>query len=104
MAGYQTGTPELQKAAQNMENTNQQLQSNIKQLESILATTQPAWQGQAATAFAHLMQRFQEDATKLNQSLMQIAEQVTGAASSYAQQEENASQQMSRITQALGGA
>lgn len=103
MAGYQTGAPELKKAAQNMENTNQALQANISQLGNVLASTQGAWQGQAATAFHNLMERFQTDAKQLNDSLNQIAEQVTGSANEYTRQEEESSQSLSKLTQTLGG-
>lgn len=103
MAGYKTGAPELRQAAKHMEDTNQALQGNISRLGGILASTQGAWKGEAATSFHTLMERFQNDAKQLNDSLNSIAEQVTGSAQAYEQQEQEASQSLSKLTQTLGG-
>src|SRR6266567_8134261 len=101
MAGnFQTGSAEMQQAVQAMEQANQALQSNIKNLQSEVETVAPAWQGTAAAAFTHLMNKFQEDATNLNKDLQQIAEAVTGNQKAYQAAED---QQHSTMTQILGG-
>lgn len=103
MAGYKTGAPELEKAAKDMEDSNQRLQQNISRLGQVMESTRGAWKGPAAGSFQTLMTRFQEDARKLNESLNRMAESVTGSAQSYRQQEEASQQSLSKLTQALGG-
>lgn len=103
MAGYTTGAPELQAAAKEMESGNADLMQQLSQLASSVEGVSGAWQGAAATAFHSLMARFSEDAKKLNDSLVQISEQVAGSATAYQAQEEQAQQSLSSITNTLGG-
>lgn len=103
MAGYQTGAPQLIQAGKQMEDTNQQLQAALKQLDSEVEGVASAWAGQAHTAFVNLMTKFGEDAQNLNNALNQIAEAIAGSAKAYQQQEEEAAQSVSSITSALGG-
>lgn len=99
--GYQTGAPELLKAAQDINDTNDQLQGLLNSLLSKLEPLQSAWTGQAATAFHTLLERYATDARTLNDSLVKIGEQVTGSAHTYTRQEEEQASTMSRLTQAL---
>lgn len=101
--GYQTGSAELKQAAQQMENTNEELQGNLSALGNVLGSVEGAWQGQAKKAFDTLMEHFMNDAKQLNQSLNTIAENVSGSADTYTQQEEESSQQLSQLSQTLGG-
>jgi WXG100 family type VII secretion target len=103
MAGFKTGAPELRDAAKRMEDTNQALQGNLAKLGGVISSTQGAWKGEAATSFHTLMERFQTDAKKLNESLNQISESVTGTAQAYEQQEQEAQSSLSKLTQTLGG-
>ena len=104
MAGsFKTGAAELQKAAQQMEDTNQQLMSNLSKMAGECEGIKSSWQGAASIAFGNLMERFQTDAKNLNDSLNQISQAVTSNAQNYAQQEEEAQQSISKITSALGG-
>ena len=103
MAGFQTGSQELQKAGQQMEDTNQQLMSNLSKLAGECEQIRGSWSGLAATAFGNLMDRFQSDAKNLNDSLTQISEAIGANASNYAQQEQEAQESMSKITSALNG-
>ncbi|MGH7867060.1 MAG: WXG100 family type VII secretion target [Candidatus Dormibacteraceae bacterium] len=101
--GYKTGSAELQTAAQNMMNTNDQLQGKLNSLLSQLEPLQTAWVGEAATAFHSLLERYSNDAKNLNQSLVQIAEQVKGSAVTYTQQEQEQQQAMSSLMGRLNG-
>jgi len=103
MAGYQTGAAELIQAGKNMNDTNQELQANLSQLANEVESIASAWQGQAATAFAQLMDAFQNDAKNLNDSLNKIAEAIAGSAQAYQQQEEESARSVSSITSTLGG-
>ncbi|TCP53244.1 WXG100 family type VII secretion target [Tamaricihabitans halophyticus] len=102
MAGFQTGAPELRTAAGEMVNTNTELQGTLRNLANEVQAVSGMWKGQAEAAFQQLMTRFQEDAAKLNESLMNISEAVTGSADAYEQQEEDAAQSVSAIQNMLG--
>lgn len=103
MAGF-TATPEqLTQAAQQMEQENQNLQTVLNQFISGAEGISGAWKGAAQTAFLNLARRFKEDADKLNQALQQMSEQMQGTSKTYAEQDANAQQSMSSITQGLGG-
>lgn len=103
MAGYTTGADELLKAGQQMQDSNQQLQGNLAKLAGECEQIEGSWSGQAAAAFQNLMVRFQDDAKKLNTSLDQISEAIAGNANAYRQQEQEASESVSKIASALGG-
>lgn len=104
MAGsFKTGAQELQTAAQQMETSNEQLMGNLKTLAGECEQIRGTWSGTAAVAFTNLMTRFEEDAKKLNDSLQQISQAVTGNAAAYAQQEQEAQDSINKITNTLGG-
>jgi WXG100 family type VII secretion target len=99
--GYQTGAPELLKAAQDINTANDELQGLLNTLLGKLEPLESAWQGRAAKAFHTLLERYAHDAKQLNDSLVKIGEQVTGTAHTYTQQEEEQEQTLSKLTQAL---
>ncbi|HEY4457094.1 MAG TPA: WXG100 family type VII secretion target [Pseudonocardiaceae bacterium] len=103
MAGFKTGAPELQKAAQQMEQTNSELMGNLNKMAGECEQIRGTWQGEASIAFSNLMERFQTDAKNLNNSLQQISEAVDTNAKNYAQQEQEAQQSISQIASTLGG-
>lgn len=102
MTGYSAGSPELKQAASQMEQANADLMGQLSQLASSVEGIAGQWAGSAHQAFQTLMGRFAEDAKKLNDSLVQIAEQVSMSADEYVKQEEAASQSLSQITNTLG--
>lgn len=102
MDGYQTGAPELMQAAKDLENGNQDLMQQLSQLASSIDAVGGQWEGAAASAFRNLTTRFQEDATTLNNKLLDISEAVTGSATEYQAQEDAANESLSQITTSLG--
>jgi WXG100 family type VII secretion target len=100
---FTTGSAEMLQAVKSMEDVNQSLQGNLKNLASEVEQVASGWKGSAATAFNTLMTKFNEDATKLNQDLQQIAEAVSGNQKNYQQQEDEAAQSVSAIANALNG-
>lgn len=100
MASFQTGSDEMLRAVQGMQQTNEALQKNLSTLQSEVEGVGQGWVGTAATAFNNLMMKFHEDATKLNQDLQQISEAVAGNNTNYQSQEQEA---QSSMTQILGG-
>lgn len=103
MAGQQftTGSTEMLQAVKTMEDVNQQLQGSLRALQGEVEQVAGAWKGSAATAFANLMARFNEDATKLNNDLQQISEAVSGNNKTYQANEENAQSSISGIMNGL---
>ncbi|MEV8436990.1 WXG100 family type VII secretion target [Actinosynnema sp. NPDC051121] len=103
MAGYETGSQELFDAAKDIVSTNNNVQGVLGQLGNTIDGLSGAWSGGAALAFQKLMERFREDADKLQKALLDIADQMDGSAQTYVQQEEEQAQEMSAITNRLGG-
>ncbi|HET9256757.1 MAG TPA: WXG100 family type VII secretion target [Pseudonocardiaceae bacterium] len=89
-------------AASHVAEVNQSVQGQLAGLRNQLAPLAGAWKGQAATAFAMLMERWDTDARNLNEALNGIGEQIRGSGTTYAQTDEDQRQSFSQITQALG--
>jgi WXG100 family type VII secretion target len=103
MARLSTGSQELLTAGQDIVNTGDSIDGLLKSLNSIIDSIGAQWQGSAKDAFMTLNTRFDEDAKKLNQALKEIADQMTGGANLYIQQQEEQSQAMSSVANRLGG-
>ena len=101
MGDFQTGSPELLKASDDMMNTNELLMDEGRQLAQAVDSVQGAWSGAAAQAFTNLMTQYSTDFNNLNQALSNIAEQVAGAARDYQAQEDTASSDISAIMSTL---
>lgn len=100
MAGFQAGHAELMQAAKRMDDTNQALQANLKQVQNAAESVAGAWHGTAAAAFQQLIQRYAEDANKMQQSLQSIQENIEGTARTVQASDEAAKSSISNI---LGG-
>lgn len=103
MAGnaFTTDTDTMGQASNHVIEVNEQVGSQLRTLGSQLEPLAGAWQGQASVAFTTLMGRFNENAEKLRTALQGIAEQLAGAGTTYATEDETQQQAMSSITQAL---
>jgi WXG100 family type VII secretion target len=99
---YQTTPEEMRRAATQVRQVNEQVQARLSQLRNQLAPLAGAWRGEAATAFAGLMQRWDADARQLNQALSGIGDAVDASAVGYQRAEETHRQSMTAITSALG--
>ncbi|WP_033436747.1 WXG100 family type VII secretion target [Saccharothrix sp. NRRL B-16314] len=104
MAGFETGHEELVNAGKDIVSTNESVQGILTQLQGTIDGLSGVWSGQAALAFNTMMERFREDADKLQKALLDIAEQMSGSAATYLQQEVEQAQEMSQIMGRLGGA
>jgi ESAT-6 family protein len=103
VAKFATGSQELLTAGQDIVNTGDDIDGILKSLNNIIDSIGAQWQGTAKEAFMTLNTRFDEDAKKLNLALKEIAEQMTGGANLYIQQQEEQSQSMNTIVSRLGG-
>lgn len=99
---FNTETETMAAASRQVTDVNEQVGAQLRTLGSQLAPLSGAWQGMAATSFQSLMVRFNENAEKLRTALQGIAEQIQGASTTYATEDEAQQQQMSNITNALG--
>lgn len=101
MAGsFGTQTDVMQKAAQSVQQTVQDINAEMRSLQGNLEPVASAWKGQAASAFQQLMERFNEDGAKLTQALDAIGEALGANTKNYSAVEE---QQQSSISAILGG-
>lgn len=101
-AGYGTSTAEMQRAGQHVLGVNQEVQAELGTLRSSLAPLAGAWRGEASTAFAGLMARWDADARALAEALDAIGSAIQGSATAYQQQEDEQAQSLSAIRSALG--
>ncbi|HEY8372866.1 MAG TPA: WXG100 family type VII secretion target [Pseudonocardiaceae bacterium] len=103
MSGYTTDSATMQQAANDVANINGEIQGQLQTLLNQIAPLESAWKGEASKAFHQLIERWQNDARKLNDALMAISEQLGGASQTYLQQEEEQAAAMNSIAAGLEG-
>ena len=101
-AGFGTTVEEMARAGQHVLDVDADVQTDLAALRGQLVPLQGAWAGEAATAFAGLMARWDADARSLSEALRAIGGAVTGSGRTYQQQEEAQSAGLSSIRAALG--
>jgi len=89
------------RAGQEMVDTKQQLMNQGQQLASAVEAVN--WKGTAQVAFNNLMTKFAQDLQQMNESLNNIADQVTASAKAYEAQNAQAQQDITGIMSALDG-
>jgi WXG100 family type VII secretion target len=97
---YGTSFDVMSKAAQSVQQTVEELQAEMRSLESNLAPVASAWKGSAASAFQQLMERFSADGQKLTEALNAIGEALGANTKNYSQVE---TQNQSEISKILNG-
>jgi WXG100 family type VII secretion target len=100
--GFGTSVEEMQAAGKHVFTVNDTVQSDLATLRSRLTPLAGAWRGDAATAFATLMTRWDTEAKSLNDALRAIGESIQGSGVSYQAQEDQHTGDMSAIRAALG--
>ena len=101
-AGFGTTVEEMARAARHVLAVDVEVQADLAALRGQLVPLAGAWRGDAATAFAGLMARWDADARSLSEALRAIGEAIEGSGRSYQQQEEAQSSGLSAIRAALG--
>ena len=96
---YGTEFAVMTKAAQSVRQAVEEINGEMRALESNLAPVANAWKGSASAAFLQLMARMQEDSAKLTQALDAIGEAMSSNTTNYSQVEE---QNSGAITKILG--
>ena len=102
MAGYVASAEVLAALAKQIIEVDTQTQGTLRSVANTVETVRGTWSGAAASAFSNLMERFNADASKLQEALRGIAEQIDSSATTYARQEEEATNLSSQITSRLG--
>lgn len=102
MSSFGTQTDVMRKAAQQVHQTSDDINAELRSLLSQLEPVASSWKGTAASAFQQLMQRWHEDGQKLTQALAGIAEALDSSTTGYTQVEEQNSSQISKILGGLG--
>jgi early secretory antigenic target protein ESAT-6 len=100
--GFGTSVEEMARAGQHVLDVDADVQADLAALRGQLVPLQGAWVGDAATAFAGLMERWDADARSLSAALRAIGEAIQGSGRTYQQQEEAQSTGLSTIRAALG--
>jgi WXG100 family type VII secretion target len=90
----------MAKAAQAVQQTVQDIQAEMRSLQSAVEPLGSSWKGSAYQAFQQLMQRFQDDGTKLTQALDAIGQAISANDKNYQATEQ---QNQSSISKLLSG-
>ncbi|ETA66362.1 WXG100 family type VII secretion target [Haloechinothrix halophila] len=95
MSGFTGEVAEFTRIHQSLTGVNSELNSTFRSLQGNMEQALASWKGPAAESFRRLMERFDENAIKLNDSLQGISDLLESAGSKYQAQEEEASQTFS---------
>ena len=93
--GFGTTVEEMARAGRQVLTVDSEVQADLAALRGQLAPLQGAWMGEAATAFAALMARWDADARALGEA-------IQGSGRTYQQQEDAQHSGLSAIRAALG--
>jgi WXG100 family type VII secretion target len=91
----------MAKASQNVQQTVQELQAEMRSLQSAVEPLGASWKGSAYSAFQQLMQRFQDDGQKLTQALDAIGQAIDANNKNYTATEETNSSSISHLLNSL---
>ena len=98
MAGqFGTQTDVMTTAAQRIQDINQQIQGQLRTLQSQLAPLAGEWRGQGALSFQQTMERWNTDAARINTALGEIAVKVGEGARGYQGADEETRQAFNRL-------
>jgi len=99
---FGTETDAMGKAAQQVLQVSESLQQQMRSLMNNLEPLASSWQGSAASAFQQLMERFNQDSSKLSTALGNIANALDSNAKNYSASEQQNHQSIAGILNALG--
>ncbi|WP_433030079.1 WXG100 family type VII secretion target [Actinomycetospora sp. CA-053990] len=98
MAGqFGTETDVMLTASQRIQDIKQGMQGHMSSLQSQLAPLAGTWRGQGSVAFQGLMARWNEDATRINTALDEIAAKIGQSGRNYAASDEDNRQAFSQL-------
>ncbi|MBP2476187.1 WXG100 family type VII secretion target [Crossiella equi] len=100
-SGYGLDAEGMAKAANDVDKVNQEITTELRQLQSQLEPLQGIWKGAASQAFGKLMEQWNTETTKMNTALGGIASTLKEQSGGYVLQEEEASSSISSIAAGL---
>ena len=103
MSGFGTDADLMAKAAGQVDEIRGNIENAVQQLHGNLEPVIASWKGQAADVFKRLSEQFQDNAKTINDKLNEISENIKSSGQAYVQQQEEHSQEMSKIEGLLGG-
>lgn len=80
---FKTSVDTMNTAANHVATTNADIQGDLNRLRGIVDEVRGSWKGQAQSAFDGLMQRWDENAKKLNDALLEISNNIKSNARSF---------------------
>ncbi|TQF05350.1 WXG100 family type VII secretion target [Kitasatospora acidiphila] len=90
MAGQFTTTAEEMRAlSTRITQVNEQINTEVKNLNALIGEVAGGWQGQAATAYHTLQQRWNDDVTALNNVLNDIRGAIDATTKNYSTTEDD---------------
>ncbi len=101
-AQYGAQISTMHQASLHVRDVNQQIQSQLSSLMGQLDGLPGAWKGAAAMSFVTLQNRWNQDATRLNNALSDIADAIAISKTGYHFADQEQSDHFSTITNALG--
>lgn len=87
-AAFNTELPTMSVASSHVFDVNEQVQATLRDLLSRLDPLMSTWQGSAAASFHVLKDRWNDNATKLNEALRSIGDGLVQAEANYAASED----------------
>jgi len=99
---FRTTAADMQAFAARIGEVNSQIQQELGRLNNLVGSIVGGWQGDAATAYHQLQERWNEDATKLNRVLDEIRQAIEETSKQYQSTEQEQHSSISNITAALG--
>jgi WXG100 family type VII secretion target len=103
MSGFGTDADLMHKASSQVEDVRANVENAVSQLQGNIEPVLASWRGGASTVFRNLMDQFKQNADTINRKLGEISENIKTSGQTYSQQEEEHSQEMSKIEGMLGG-
>lgn len=103
MAGqFRTTADEMRAFSGRISEVSAQIQQELSRLNNVVGSITSGWQGEAASSYQQLQQKWNEDAAKLNRVLGEIKEAIDSTSKQYTSTEQEQQSGLSRITSALG--
>ncbi|KGM18908.1 MULTISPECIES: WXG100 family type VII secretion target [Corynebacterium] len=80
---FRTDVATMHKAATNVDDTNNEVQIELKRLRGVVQGTTGSWKGDAQGAFHNMMERWDTSARDLSEALRSIADNIRHNAGSF---------------------
>ncbi|MGW0733536.1 WXG100 family type VII secretion target [Streptomyces sp. NPDC002851] len=102
MAGFKVTEHELEKLSGRIDRANNEIRGEIKRLGGVIEQIAGGWKGEAASAYHRLQERWNTDANKMSDLLMDMKEAVDSSRKNYNAQEQQQNAEISKIMSDFG--